>query len=301
MVQKNHSSDQNENLTGHGPVTKPARKKPREEKLEERPGVNDESGECPSTSVGEKLVTKVIADENECSEQEQTGISAVIDLGDVEFGSEVSEEQKEKIDVKREASTSHSPAYMNLKIQEENFIVKMSFTCNKEDDFLVTCHLCDKQITTTAKRGLIRIEDHSKTWNHIEKVNDSAKETSFRVIEDVEENHPCIFVLNGTTITCKECGSTISANARSRGDPVSRCSTHVNSASHIAKAKKNEASKMKSLNHYFNVKPGQSDTKDVRQKLSRICRYGALPFAKGACWVLSPGCNSIVLPPIFEQ
>ena len=220
MVQKNHSSDQNENLTGHGPVTEPARKKPpHQEKLEERPGVNDESGEDPSTSVGEKLVTKVIADENECSEQEQAGISAVIDLGDVEFGSEVSEEQKEKIDVKREASTSHSPAYMNLKkrleeIQEENFIVKMSFTCNtEEDDFLVTCHLCDKQITTTAKHGLIRIEDHLKTWNHIEKVNDSAKEISFRVFEDVEENHLGIFVLNGTTITCKECGSTISANA----------------------------------------------------------------------------------------
>ena len=175
LVQRNHSSDQNENLTGHSPVTEPARKKPREEKLEERPGVNDESGEDPSTSDGEKLVTKVIADENECSEQEQAGISAVIDLRDVEFGSEVSEEQKEKIDVKREASTSHSPAYMNLKerldeIQEENFIVKISFTCNKEeDDFLVTCHLCDKQITTTAKRGLIHIEDHLKTWNHIEK------------------------------------------------------------------------------------------------------------------------------------
>ena len=91
LVQKNHSLDQNENLTGHGPVTEPARKKPREEKLEERPGVNDVSGEDPSTSVGEKLVTKVIADENECSEQEQAGISAVIDLGDVEFGSEVSE------------------------------------------------------------------------------------------------------------------------------------------------------------------------------------------------------------------
>ena len=145
----------------------------------------------------------------------------------------------------------------------------MSFTCNKEeDDFLVTCHLCDKQITTTAKRGLIHIEDHLKTWNHIEKVNDSAKETSFRVFEDVEENHPGIFVLNGTTITCKESGSTISANAKSRGDPVSCCSTHVNSASHIAKAKKNEASKMKSLNHYFKVKPGQSDTKDVRPKFT---------------------------------
>ena len=76
----------------------------------------------------------------------------MIDLGDVEFGSEVSEEQKQKIDVKREASTSHSPAYMNLKkrleeIQEENVIVKMSFTCNKEEgNFLVTCHFCDKQI-----------------------------------------------------------------------------------------------------------------------------------------------------------
>ena len=94
------------------------------------------------------------------------------------------------------------------------------------------------------------------------------QKTSFRVFEDVEEKHNGIFVLNGTTITCKECGSTISANSKSRGDPVSRCGTHVNSASHTVKAKKNEASKMKSLNHYFKVRPGQSDTKDVRPKFT---------------------------------
>ena len=94
---------------------------------------------------------------------------------------------------------THKSAYYRLKkrlekIEEDNFAIKMNLACKKaEDKFEITCHFCERTVTTTAKRGVIPIEDHLNTWNHIDRANNTNGERASQVYREVEEKHSGVF------------------------------------------------------------------------------------------------------------
>ena len=127
--------------------------------------------------------------------------------------------------------TKHTPAFKNFERKLDPAV--FSFTCNEEEaHFTISCILCSSTFTTTSKRGLSRVEEHIASWGHKER-NGSSLEIEKRLKESDEKKIPGIFVFNNSSFSCRLCNVNIEASAKSRGDPITRCESHVKSASHM--------------------------------------------------------------------
>ncbi len=146
-----------------------------------------------------------------------------------------------------------TPAFRRIQqrlneINENNNLMKLSLSHDKEQSkFMIFCNMCKRSVSTTAKRGLIPLEEHLKTWSHLDRENEATKKSARKWFDEVEYQYPSVFLCQDTRFLCRDCGISISANAESRGNVLVRCNAHINSDAHKANAQKTLASKTKAI------------------------------------------------------
>ena len=165
------------------------------------------------------------------------------------------------------SSTKRTPAFKNF---ERNLDPTFfTFTCDDEEkQFTISCLSCNCTFTTTAKRGLSRVDKHIASWGHKEQSGASVEKEK-QLKESVDKEFPGIFVLKNSCFICKFCNNrgsnaSIEASAKCHGSPMVRCASHVNSKTH----KRNVGEiKVKPLTSYF-TKASKSSVSETSEKFS---------------------------------